>query len=117
VKGQTYSKSDTLTDTSFSLAPPTLTLPSSTKTRVDMNWSAVAGAASYTVGLFKGNYEQQIGVYQATKATNFSLTNLDLAPGTYLVEVTPSTSDFTGVPNKQKPYGVSFANAFFTVAF
>jgi hypothetical protein len=115
LKGQAYSKSDTLTDPSFSLAPPTLTLSSSTKTQVDATWSAVAGAASYTIGLFKGNYEQQIGVYQATKATSFSLTNLNLAPGTYLVEVTPSTSDYTGVPTKQRPYGVSFANVSFTV--
>jgi hypothetical protein len=84
---------------------------------VDVSWTAVTGAASYFVGLFRASDQQQLGPYQATKVTSYSFSNLSLAPGDYFVQVAPSNVDFTGVPPKQKPYGVSFANAFFTVAF
>ncbi len=117
VKGKSYTVSDTLSDPAFKIPPPTVTVTGSSSS-VSVSWTAVTGATSYSVGLFKGNYEAQIGIYQATKATSYSFSKLNLAPGTYLVEVAPSNVDFvdsTGVPVKQKPYGVSFANASFIV--
>jgi hypothetical protein len=115
VKGKAYTASDTLSDAAFKLLSPTTVTATGNQTTVNASWTAVTGAASYSLGIFRGNYEQPIGSYVATKATSYSFTNLNLAPGTYLVEVTPSNLDFTGVPTKQRPYGVSFGSAAFTV--
>jgi hypothetical protein len=114
IKGKLYSVSDALNDPAFKLLAPTVTATGSSSS-VSVSWTAVTGATSYSVGLYKGDYETQIGIYQSTKATNYSFSNLNLAPGTYLVEVAPSNVDFTAFPVKQKPYGVSFANASFNV--
>jgi hypothetical protein len=114
VKGKTYNISDTLSDATFKLSPPTVTVAGNSSS-VEVSWDVVAGATSYSVGLFRGNYETQIAGYSATKASNYGFTNLNLTPGTYLVEVAPSNVDFTDVPIKRKPYGVSFANATFVV--